>query len=60
MSQRWVNRVLPGSRKGSIFVEYILLATIVGIGVIVGLACIRESLNNELVELATAINAIVP
>lgn len=44
--------------KGSIFVEYILLVTIVGIGVIVGLACIREALVNELIDLANAINAI--
>jgi hypothetical protein len=47
-------------RRGSIFVEYLLLVTIVGIGVIVGLACLREALVNELVELANAINAIVP
>lgn len=44
--------------KGSIFVEYILLVTIVGIGVIVGLATIRSSLINELNDLANAINAI--
>ena len=44
--------------KGSIFVEYILLVTIVGIGVIVGLAAIREALVNELIDLANAINAI--
>ena len=45
-------------RSGSIFVEYILLVTIVGIGIIVGLACLREALVNELLELAEAINAI--
>ena len=44
--------------KGSVFVEYILLVTIVGIGVIVGLACVREALVNELIDLANAINAI--
>ena len=49
VKQRW---------KGSIFVEYILLVTIVGIGVIVGLACIRQALVNELIDLANAINAI--
>jgi len=47
-------------RGGSVFVEYVLLVTIVGIGVIVGLACVREALINELVELANAINAITP
>ncbi len=44
--------------KGSVFVEYILLVTIVGIGVIVGLACIRQALVNELIDLANAINSI--
>lgn len=45
-------------RTGSVFVEYILLVTIVGIGIIVGLACLREALVNELLDLAAAINAI--
>jgi Flp pilus assembly pilin Flp len=58
--RRLKNRVQrPRSRrKGSVFVEYILLVTIVGIGVIVGLACLREALVNELLDLANAINAI--
>lgn len=45
-------------RRGSIFVEYLLLLTIVGIGVLVGLAAVRVALVNELNDLATAINAI--
>ena len=45
--------------RGSVFVEYIILVTIVGIGVIVGLATVREALVNELFDLAAAINAIV-
>jgi len=45
-------------QKGAIFVEYILLLTIVGIGVIVGLATVRSALINELFDLANAINAI--
>lgn len=45
-------------RAGSIFVEYLLLVTIVGLGIIVGLACLREALVNELLDLAAAINAI--
>ena len=44
--------------KGSVFVEYLLLATIVGIGVIAGLGTVRSALLNELVDLANAINAI--
>ncbi len=46
--------------RGGIFVEYLLLLTIVGIGVIAGLATIRGALLNELLELADAINAIAP
>lgn len=45
-------------RSGAIFVEYLLLLTIVGIGVIVGLVEVREALVNELKDLAAAINAI--
>lgn len=47
------------ARRGSVFVEYILLVTIVGIGVIVGLAVVRVALVNELQDLANAINAII-
>lgn len=46
-------------RKGSVFVEYILLLTIIGIGVIVGLVAVRTALVNELIDLADAITAIV-
>jgi pilus assembly protein Flp/PilA len=45
--------------RGAVFVEYIILVTIVGIGVIVGLATVRQALVNELFDLAAAINAIV-
>ena len=45
-------------RRGTIFVEYLLLVTLVGIGVIVGLATVRMALINELNDLAQAINAI--
>ena len=59
MIRRLTRRLkMPGRRKGSVFVEYILLVTIVGIGVIVGLACLRVALVNELLDLANAINAI--
>lgn len=62
MLRRFLNGLQPVDpsprRKGSIFVEYILLITIVGLGVIVGLATIRGALVNELIDLANAINAI--
>jgi pilus assembly protein Flp/PilA len=46
-------------RRGSIAVEYLLLATIVGIGLIVGLACVRDALVNELQDLARAIRLLI-
>ena len=60
----WVGRLIPGLRQlrhdvgGSVFVEYLLLLTLVGIGVIVGLAAVRTALINELLDLANAIAAI--
>jgi Flp pilus assembly pilin Flp len=47
-------------RRGSVFVEYVLLVTLVGLGVIVGLATLRGALVNELIDLANAIDAITP
>ncbi|HWL08790.1 MAG TPA: hypothetical protein VNQ76_10310 [Planctomicrobium sp.] len=55
-----VRRSTDGKRKGSIFVEYLLLLTIVGIGAIAGIASVRTALHNELLDLANAINAIIP
>ena len=49
-----LNRLRKDTR-GEVFVEYILLLTIVGIGVIVGLGVLRTALINELGELAQAI-----
>lgn len=58
--KRLINRVkkLRTQVQGSVFVEYLLLLTLVGIGVIAGLAAVRVALINELNDLATAINAI--
>lgn len=53
-------RKLRAQIGGGVFVEYLLLLTLVGIGVIAGLATVRSALLNELSELATAINAIKP
>ncbi len=49
---------LKNQIAGAAFVEYLLLMTLVGIGVIAGLATVRVSLLNELADLANAINAI--
>ncbi len=51
-------RLFNKSPRGVVFVEYLLLVTLVGFGVIVGLATLRSALVNELLDLANAINAI--
>jgi Flp pilus assembly pilin Flp len=51
-------RRLRDESEGSVFVEYLLLLTLVGIGAIAGLAAVRTALINELLDLAAAINAI--
>ena len=58
MVKRFLLKSPARRRRGTIIVEYVLLITIVGIGAIVGLACIRDALVNELLDLANAINAI--
>lgn len=44
--------------RGAVFVEYLLLLTLVGIGVIAGLAAVRFALLNELNDLVQAIASI--
>lgn len=46
-------------RRGSVVLEYLLLATIVGLGVIVGLAVVRDALVTELKDLAFAIRLLL-
>lgn len=55
----WLSRLAKDTR-GGVFVEYLLLLTIAGIGAIAGLATVRGALLNELLELAAAISAITP
>jgi Flp pilus assembly pilin Flp len=57
---RQLARQLWRHTTGGIFVEYLLLMSIVGIGGIAGLAVVRGALLNELLELAEAISAIAP
>ena len=51
-------RKLRHDVRGAVFVEYLLLLTLVGIGVICGLATLKDALISELNDLATAIGAI--
>ena len=53
----WLIRMRSDDR-GAVFVEYLLLLTLVGIGMICGLATLRDALIAELNDLAEAINAI--
>lgn len=53
-------RSLIRDTSGGVFVEYLLLLTIVGIGAIAGLAVVRGALIGELFDLAAAIDAISP
>jgi|GEM_PF-5114606 len=59
LRRRPSSSLLAHCRKGSIAVEYILLATIVGIGLIAGLACVRDALVAELRDLALAIRQLL-
>ena len=43
---------------GIVALEYLLVATIIGLGLVVGLQAVSRALSTELVELADAINAI--
>lgn len=60
MIKRWKSRSsrLLRRARGAVFVEYLLLVTLIGLGVIVGLATVRQALHNELLDLANAINAL--
>jgi Flp pilus assembly pilin Flp len=44
--------------EGIVALEYLLVATIVGLGLVVGLANLEGALNAELTELANAISAL--
>ena len=52
-------KLATAKRAGAVTVEYLLLVTLVGIGVLVGLAAVRNALVQELDDVAAAINAIV-
>ena len=43
---------------GTVYLEYLILATILGLGVIVGVASLRSALTAEYVELSSSILAL--
>jgi Flp pilus assembly pilin Flp len=50
-----LGRRLRDDVDGAVFVEYVLLVTLVGLGAIAGLSTVRDALINELTDLANAI-----
>jgi pilus assembly protein Flp/PilA len=50
-----LSRRIRDEADGAVFVEYVLLVTLVGLGAIVGLSSVRDALINELTDLANAI-----
>jgi hypothetical protein len=57
----WLKKVLPArrhKRRGVLTLEWILLVTVLVIGVIGGLGAVRNATINELQDLAEAIEAL--
>ncbi|MFM7057576.1 MAG: hypothetical protein ACKO2P_11715 [Planctomycetota bacterium] len=48
------------SRRGVVTAEYLLLVTLIGIGVLVGLAALRNAIVAELTDCANAVKNIIP
>ncbi len=47
-------------RRGVVTAEYLLLVTLIGIGVLVGLVALRNAIVAELNDCATAVKSIIP
>lgn len=57
----WLKRIVPTKRtkrRGVLTLEWILLVTVLVIGIIGGLGAVRNATIGELVDLAEAIEAI--
>ena len=52
------NQVRGGKGRGALTLEWILLVTVLVIGIIGGMAAVRNATNAELLDLANAISAI--
>lgn len=50
---------LRNDERGSVFLEYILLLTIVGLGAVIGIAVARTALIEELSRLAQGISQLI-
>jgi hypothetical protein len=52
------NQLRSHKRRGALTLEWILLVTVLVIGIIGGMAAVRNATNAELLDLANAISAI--
>jgi hypothetical protein len=52
------NRAARRQRRGSLSLEWVLLVTVLVIGIVSGLAAVRNATNGELLDLSQAIDAI--
>lgn len=52
------NQLRGRERRGALTLEWILLVTVLVIGIIGGMAAVRNATNSELLDLASAISAI--
>ena len=52
------NQLRSRRRRGALTLEWILLVTVLVIGIIGGMAAVRNATNAELLDLANAISAI--
>ncbi len=58
---KWLTALVPrtlNKRRGMLSVEWILMVTLLVIGIVGGLAAVRMALNSELLDLAAAIEAL--
>jgi hypothetical protein len=60
MSRTDKEQILQQRRRGVVTAEYLLLVTLIGIGVLVGLAVLRNAIVAELQDCADAVQAIIP
>ncbi len=51
-------RLLRRQRRGSLSLEWVLMVTVIVIGLVGGLAAVRNATNGELLDLSQAIEAI--
>jgi hypothetical protein len=54
----WFKKSLPHRRRGVLTLEWVLLVTVVVIGIIGGLGAVRNATVGELTDLAEAIEAL--